>query len=46
MNPARAASRTEVWGATLRRPIAAGELPAYSNRPKTLRLDPKHVDRA
>ncbi len=41
---AQAAARTEVSVKTLRRRIAAGDLPAYRYGPKILRVDPKDVD--
>ena len=42
---AQAAERTDVSVKTLRRRIAAGELPAYRYGPKILRVDPKDVDK-
>ncbi len=42
---AQAAERTEVSVKTLRRRIAAGDLPAYRYGPKILRVDPNDVDR-
>ncbi len=42
---AQAAERTEVSVKTLRRRIAAGELPAYRCGSKILRVDPNDVDR-
>lgn len=41
---AQAAERTAVSVKTLRRRIAAGDLPAYRYGPRTLRLDPAEVD--
>lgn len=41
---AQAAERTEVSVKTLRRRIAAGDLPAYRYGPKILRVDPNDVD--
>ena len=41
---AQAAERTEVSVKTLRRRIAAGDLPAYRCGSKILRVDPNDVD--
>lgn len=41
---AQAAERTDVSVKTLRRRIAAGDLPAYRYGPKMLRVDPDDVD--
>ena len=41
---AQAAQRTDVSIKTLRRRIAAGDLPAYRYGPRILRLDPNDVD--
>ena len=42
---ARAAERTGLSTRTLRRRIAAGDLVAYRNGPRVIRLDPDDVDR-
>jgi excisionase family DNA binding protein len=42
---ARAAERTGLSTRTLRRRIAAGDLAAYRNGPRVIRLDPDDVDR-
>lgn len=42
---AEAAERTGLSTKTLRRRIAAGQLPAYRNGPRVLRVDPDDVDR-
>jgi len=42
---ARAAERTGLSTRTLRRRIAAGDLVAYRNWPRVIRLDPDDVDR-
>jgi len=42
---AQAAERTGISAKTLRRRIAAGELRAYRNGPRILRLDPQDIDR-
>ena len=41
----QAASRSGLSPRTLRRRIAAGQLPAYRNGPRVIRLDPQDVDR-
>ena len=41
----QAAERTGLSIRTLRRRIAAGELAAYRNGPRVIRLDPSEVDR-
>ena len=41
---ARAAERTGLSTRTLRRRIAAGQLVAYRNGPRVIRLDPDDVD--
>lgn len=40
-----AAERTGLSVRTLRRRIAAGQLPAYRSGPRVLRVDPADVDR-
>jgi excisionase family DNA binding protein len=40
-----AAERTGLSTKTLRRRIAAGQLTAYRNGPRVIRLDPNDVDR-
>ncbi|MBC9956448.1 helix-turn-helix domain-containing protein [Yimella sp. cx-51] len=42
---ADAAERTGLSIRTLRRRIAAGQLPAYRSGPRVLRVDPTDVDR-
>lgn len=42
---ADAAERTGLSIRTLRRRIAAGQLPAYRSGPRVLRVDPADVDR-
>ena len=42
---AQAAQRTEVSIKTLRRRIAAGQLPAYRYGPRIVRVDPHDVDK-
>ena len=42
---AQAAERTDVSVKTLRRRIAAGDLPAYRYGPKVLRVDPHDIDK-
>lgn len=42
---AQAAERTDVSIKTLRRRIAAGDLPAYRYGPKVLRVDPNDIDK-
>ena len=42
---AQAAERTGLSTRTLRRRIAAGDLSAYRNGPRVIRLDPNDVDR-
>ncbi|WP_188835717.1 helix-turn-helix domain-containing protein [Flexivirga endophytica] len=42
---AEAAERTGLSTRTLRRRIAAGQLPAYHSGPRVLRVDPADVDR-
>lgn len=42
---ADAADRTGLSIRTLRRRIAAGQLPAYRSGPRVLRVDPADVDR-
>lgn len=42
---AEAAERTGLSTRTLRRRIAAGQLPAYRSGPRVLRVDPADVDR-
>lgn len=42
---AQAAERTDVSIKTLRRRIAAGDLPAYRYGPRVLRVDPHDVDK-
>ena len=41
----QAAERTGLSTRTLRRRIAAGQLKAYRNGPRLIRLDPQDVDR-
>jgi excisionase family DNA binding protein len=41
----QAASRSGLSPRTLRRRIAAGQLPAYRNGPRVIRLDPQDVDK-
>ena len=41
----QAATRSGLSPRTLRRRIAAGQLPAYRNGPRVIRLDPQYVDR-
>ncbi|MGV1007102.1 MAG: helix-turn-helix transcriptional regulator [Dermatophilaceae bacterium] len=42
---AQAAARTGLSTRTLRRRIAAGDLTAYRNGPRVIRIDPDDVDR-
>ncbi|MBB2893087.1 helix-turn-helix transcriptional regulator [Flexivirga oryzae] len=42
---ADAAERTGLSTRTIRRRIAAGQLPAYRSGPRVLRVDPADVDR-
>ena len=41
----QAATRSGLSPRTLRRRIAAGQLPAYRNGPRVIRLDPQDVDK-
>lgn len=44
-SPSQAAERIGLSTRTLRRRIAAGDLAAYRNGPRVIRLDPDDVDR-